>query len=193
MGDDPEEQAEVVSLINDELNRMNRFVTDLLMLAKSGRPDFIQPEELDIQAFTEELFNKARVIAKCDCRIDAKGSGTVFLDPQRLTQAVLNLVENANQHTPIEGLIALGSSRSRKHIRFWVRDTGIGIAAADQQRIFERFARATDTVRRSEGAGLGLAIVQAIARESGGRVELKSAPGKGSTFTLVFPVTRRRI
>jgi signal transduction histidine kinase len=186
MGDDPEEQAEVLDLVNSELDRMNRFVSDLLVLAKAGRPDFIRLESIELQAFTEELFTKAKVIANCDCQLEGYGTGDMQTDPQRLTQAILNLVENANQHTPVQGTIAIGSSRSRKHTRFWVRDTGVGIAAADQQRIFERFARASDTVRRSEGAGLGLAIVQAIAKGLGGRVELKSAPGKGSTFTLIF-------
>jgi signal transduction histidine kinase len=192
MGDDPEEQAEVLSLVNGELNRMNRFVTDLLLLAKAGRPDFVQFQAIQIDAFTEEIFNKARVIVECDCQMDAQGQGEMITDPQRLTQAILNLVENANQHTPSHGLIAVGSSRSRKHIRFWVRDTGIGIAPEDQQRIFERFARATDTVRRSEGAGLGLAIVQAIVKELNGRVEVKSILGRGATFTLVFPSRNRK-
>jgi signal transduction histidine kinase len=187
MGDDPDEQAEVLDLVHSELDRMNRFVNDLLVLAKAGRPDFIRLESIELKSFTEEIFTKARVIAACDCQIEGHGTGEMQTDPQRLTQAILNLVENANQHTPITGTIAIGSSRSRKQTRFWVRDTGVGIADNDQQRIFERFARASDTVRRSEGAGLGLAIVQAITKGLGGRIELKSAPGKGSTFTLVFP------
>jgi signal transduction histidine kinase len=187
MGDDPEEQAEVLELVYSELDRMNRFVNDLLVLAKAGRPDFIRLESIDLKPFTEEIFTKARVIAACDCQLEGQGIGEMQTDPQRLTQAILNLVENANQHTPITGTIAIGSSRSRKQTRFWVRDTGVGIADNDQQRIFERFARASDTVRRSEGAGLGLAIVQAITKGLGGRIELKSAPGKGSTFILIFP------
>jgi signal transduction histidine kinase len=191
MGDDPEEQAEVLDLVHSELDRMNRFVSDLLILAKAGRPDFIRMESIELKTFTEEIFTKARVIAACDCQMEGHGTGEMQTDPQRLTQAILNLVENANQHTPIQGTIAIGSSRSRKQVRFWVRDTGVGIAAADQQRIFERFARASDTVRRSDGAGLGLAIVQAIVRGLGGRIELKSAPNKGSVFTLIFPIYRK--
>jgi signal transduction histidine kinase len=191
MGDDPEEQAEVLELVHSELDRMNRFVNDLLVLAKAGRPDFIRLESIDIETFTEEIFTKARVIAACDCQLDGCGTGEMQTDPQRLTQAILNLVENANQHTPMTGTIAIGSSRSRKQIRFWVRDTGVGIVAADQQRIFERFARASDTVRRSEGAGLGLAIVQAITKGLGGRIELKSAPSRGATFTLIFPSRKK--
>ncbi|MCU0569999.1 MAG: ATP-binding protein [Oculatellaceae cyanobacterium Prado106] len=190
MGDDPEEQAEVVELVHDELNRMNRFVNDLLLLAKARRPDFIQLETVEMGALTEELFQKAKVVVACRCQLESKAEGELRTDRQRLTQAILNLVENANQHTPAGGEIAIGSSCSRKFVRFWVRDTGVGIAPADQARIFERFARASDTVRRSDGAGLGLAIVQAIALGLGGRVELKSSPGQGSTFTLLFPIAQ---
>lgn len=192
MSDDPEEQREVLALVNDELDRMNRFVNDLLTLAKSGRPDFIQPESLELEPFTEELYQKARVIAQCHCTLDAVTTGAAQLDRQRITQAVLNLVENANQHTPATGTIAIGSSRSRKNIRFWVRDTGKGISAADQKRIFERFARGSTGQRRSEGAGLGLSIVRVIAAASGGRLELKSKLGEGSTFTLILPLRGRK-
>ena len=190
MSDDPQEQREVLGIVNDELNRMNRFVNDLLTLAKAGRPDFMQPELIELESFTEELYHKARIIAQCQCKLDAVATGNVSLDRQRLTQAVLNLVENANQHTPQTGTIAIGSSKSRKNIRFWVRDTGKGISAADQKRIFERFARGSAAQRRSEGAGLGLSIVRAIAAAAGGRVEVKSKQGEGSTFTLILPISK---
>jgi signal transduction histidine kinase len=191
MGDDPEEQQEVLGLVNGELERMNRFVNDLLILAKAGRPDFIQPELVDLTSFTDELYQKAKVIADCELQLDEKGAGVVSIDRQRITQAILNLVENANQYTSAEGLITIGSSRSRRNLRFWVHDTGVGIAPADQKRIFERFARGTKQARKSEGAGLGLSIVQAIARGSGGKIDLKSQPGKGSTFTLIIPQRKR--
>lgn len=187
MGDDPDEQAETLSIVNDELNRMNRFVEDLLLLAKSQQPDFIQLESVDLAVLTEELYQKAKVIVGCECQLAAKASGVIQTDRQRLTQAIMNLVQNANQHTPEDGVIELGSSRNASSIRFWVRDTGSGIALDDQERIFERFARASNAPRCSEGAGLGLSIVQAIAAALAGQIELSSQLGKGSTFTLVFP------
>ncbi|MBW4464026.1 MAG: HAMP domain-containing protein [Pegethrix bostrychoides GSE-TBD4-15B] len=190
MSDDPQEQREVLGIVNDELNRMNRFVNDLLTLAKAGRPDFMRSELIELESFTEELYQKARIIAQCQCKLDAVATGNLSIDRQRLTQAVLNLVENANQHTPQTGTIAIGSSKSRKNIRFWVRDTGKGISAADQKRIFERFARGSTAQRRSEGAGLGLSIVRAIAAAAGGRIEVKSKQGEGSTFTLILPISK---
>lgn len=72
-------------------------------------------------------------------------------------------------------------------VRLWVRDEGPGVAEADQSRIFERFARGSGGKRRSEGAGLGLAIVEAIAEAHGGRVELWSRPADGARFTVVIP------
>jgi len=85
-------------------------------------------------------------------------------------------------------VIALGSTLTNGNAHFWVRDTGEGIALADQQRIFERFARGSRSRRRSEGAGLGLCIVRAIAIAHGGRVELLRRPGQDSTFTIVIPL-----
>ena len=188
MGEDPDEQKETLTIVNDELNRMNRFVGDILTLAKSERPDFIQPEAVDLEALTHEIYNKAKVITQCDCQLGQKGCGIVWLDRQRITQAVVNLVENANQHTPATGVITLGSALISQHVRFWVQDTGRGIHLQDQEHIFDQFARAKNQFRSSEGAGLGLSIVRAIAEASGGHIELQSKPGYGSKFTLVLPV-----
>jgi signal transduction histidine kinase len=104
---------------------------------------------------------------------------------------VLNLVRNAVEHTSDGAEIGLGSSTTGDDLRFWVRDTGPGVDERDQARIFERFARGRSGRRRSEGAGLGLAITAAIAHAHGGRVELDSIPGVGATFTLVLPGAAR--
>jgi signal transduction histidine kinase len=113
----------------------------------------------------------------------------IVADPDRLTQALVNLADNAVRHTPERGVIELGARIVEGEARLWVRDEGAGIAPEDQERVFERFARGRDRrTRETEGSGLGLAIVAAIARAHGGRVELASAPGAGSTFTLVIPV-----
>lgn len=188
MGNDPDEQQEVLGLVRDELERMKRIVQDLLLLAKASRPDFLKLECVDLDTFTEELYDKAKVLVSCTCELEQKGFGSIQIDRQRMTQAVMNLVDNANQHTPRTGRIYLGTAIGGREIRLWVRDTGKGIAPADQHRIFERFARANPHPHRSDGSGLGLAIIQAIVAASGGRVELESAPGQGSTFTLILPV-----
>ncbi|WP_414581176.1 sensor histidine kinase [Scytonema sp. PCC 10023] len=188
LGDDPQERRETVELVTDELDRMSRFVDDLLLLAKAEQPNFLNLQTVDISSLTEELYTKATALGERDWRLENKGMGRIVADRQRLTQAMMNLAENATQHTTDGDVIALGSEVLNGHAYFWVRDTGVGIDLADQERIFERFARGSHSYRRSEGAGLGLSIVSAIATAHGGRVELKSKPGKGSTFTIVIPL-----
>ncbi|MBW4477555.1 MAG: HAMP domain-containing histidine kinase [Tolypothrix brevis GSE-NOS-MK-07-07A] len=188
MGDDPQEQQETLAIVMDELDRMTRFVDDLMLLAKSERSDFLLLETVDIKSFTEELLQKATALAPRNWELDSRGTGEIVVDRQRLTQAVMNLAQNATQHTQDGNIISIGSGVSKGKVRFWVRDGGEGIAPDDQKRIFERFARAAKSRRRSEGAGLGLSIVRAITEAHGGKVYLKSTLGSGSTFTIVLPL-----
>jgi len=188
MGDTPEERRETLAIVTDELGRMSRFVDDLLLLAKAEQPDFLMLETVDIGALTEELYAKAIALAPRNWRLESKVSVSVVADRQRLTQAIMNLAQNATQHTTEGDTIALGSKLSGNNVRLWIRDTGQGIAPEEQKRIFERFARSSSSRRPSKGAGLGLSIVRAIAQAHGGRVELSSRPGGGSTFTLVLPI-----
>ena len=185
----PEKQPETIALITSELAQMNRLVNDLLLLTKAERPDFLifKPEDLDW--LTEELYLKVRTFSNDrDWQLESKGLYPATIDKQRFSQAVMNLVQNAVRHTQPGDTIALGSTATQSHLRFWVRDTGEGIAPADRKRIFERFARATNNNRQFEGAGLGLSIASAIVQAHQGRIELSSELGKGSTFTLVIPL-----
>ncbi len=187
MSDDPLERRETLALVTDELDRMSRFVDDLLLLVRAEQPDFLLVEDVDVTSLSEELYAKARALGHRRWLLEAVGAGAVAADRQRITQAVMNLAQNATQHTLPGQTIALGSAVEGGTVRFWVRDTGEGIAGAEQKRIFERFARAANTRRRSEGAGLGLAICKAIAEAHGGAVELQSRIGHGSTFTITLP------
>ena len=186
MGDDPEERRETLELVGDELDRMGRLVNDLLLLAKANRPDFLQPETLDLDDLTHELFTKASGLADRDWRLGAVGSGRIVADRQRLTQALLNLSQNAVTHTHEGDAVELGSHLANGGVRLWVKDTGPGVPEHEQARIFERFVRA-EAAPRGEGAGLGLAITRAIAEAHGGRVELDSQPGDGARFTVAIP------
>ncbi|MBD2099774.1 cell wall metabolism sensor histidine kinase WalK [Leptolyngbya sp. FACHB-261] len=183
------QKEETIALVMDELERMSRLVNDLLLLAKAERSDFLRlkPEELDW--LTEEIYLKARGLAKRDWRLESKGLSPITVDRQRLTQAVMNLVQNAIRHTKVGDTIALGSAVKGDRAYFWVRDTGEGISPDDQKRIFERFVRATGDLQ-SEGYGLGLSIVAAIAQSHGGQVELVSQLGHGSTFMIVLPLVQ---
>ncbi|MBW4511329.1 MAG: HAMP domain-containing protein [Scytonematopsis contorta HA4267-MV1] len=186
--DDPQEVEETIVLVNDELERMERFVNDLILLAKAEHPDFLQLETVDIAILTEEIFTKVRALAERNWQLERVGKGKIIADRQRLTQAVMNLAQNATQYTTTTDTISLGSLINKDKFSFWVRDTGEGIVEVDQKRIFQRFARAANSRRRSEGAGLGLSIVQAIVEAHKGEITLESKPGEGSTFTLILPL-----
>ena len=183
--EDPAGRRRALELVLDEVKRMGRMVDDLILLAKSNEPDFLQLEPVDVGALTNELHAKASALGPRAWRIDSAGRGIIVADRQRLTQAVVQLAQNAVEHTDTGAEIALGSDVSPGGARFWVRDTGSGIASEDRERIFERFERGSNESR--EGTGLGLAIVTAIARAHGGRAELDSSHEAGATFSITVP------
>ena len=191
LDDDPQERQETIELVMDELDRMGRLVSDMILLAKSEIPNSLQLETIEIRAFTEELFAKATALAQRNWLLSIEAEGQMVGDRQKLTGALLNLLRNAVQHTDAADTIELGDRlNSDGQIQFWVRDTGEGIRPADQQRVFARFARGPH--RRSDGSGLGLAIASAVADAHGGQIELVSQLGKGATFHLILPMAGPR-
>lgn len=190
LGDDPREKEETVALVLDELARMSRIVNDLLLLAKAEEPDFLELGPVDVDVLTDELHAKTSALGPRTWVVESHAAGVVVADRQRLTQAVVQLAQNAVQHTRDGDEIALGSFLDGDELRLWVRDSGPGIDPAEQERVFERFVRARGN-RHRDGAGLGLSIVRAIALAHDGRVELSSRPGRGAVLTLVVPVDGR--
>ncbi len=188
MGDDPQERRETVALVMDELDRMSRMVDDLLVLARAERPDFLRPETVAVARLMTDLFVKATALGPRHWRLGEVAQVTVRGDPHRLTQALTQLVQNAVQFTTEGDTIELSATVTDGWLHLSVRDTGVGIDPADQERIFQRFARVGAGAHRRDGTGLGLAIVAAIAAAHRGRVTVDSAPGAGSTFTLVLPM-----
>ncbi len=174
-------------MIQDELDRMNRFVDDLLLLVRASRPDFLRPEPLDLDLLTHDVFAKARLLGDRAWIAGRHGDrARCSGDPQRLTQALMNLAENAVRHTQPGEPIWIGSSLERE------RGSALGARRGPGHRpggpaAYLRALRARDErLRGSSGAGLGLAIVKAIAEAHGGRVELEPA-GTGAHFELVIP------
>jgi signal transduction histidine kinase len=182
---DPAARDRTIDLVLDEVKRMGRIIDDLILLAQSDEPDFLRLESVDVSALTNDVYAKARALGDRNWRIDALGRGMIVADGQRLTQAVVQLAKNAVQHTEEGAEIGLGSAVAPGAARFWVRDTGSGVAAEDRERIFERFERGPD--ESGEGAGLGLAIVTAIARAHGGQAELDGAGDAGARFSITVP------
>ena len=184
---DPIERAESTRLVLDELDRMARIVDDLLLLAKSDHPDFLDPHPIDVADLTHETLAKSRRLGDRAWLLEGTAAIVMVADRQRLTQAVMNLTRNAVEHTSLGEQIAIGSRVDGTDVHIWVADKGEGIPYDIQPHIFRRFSRAASGQRTTEGAGLGLAIVEAIVLAHGGRVTVDSAPGIGSRVTLILP------
>jgi signal transduction histidine kinase len=184
---DPTDVRDTVALVDEELARMNRLVSDLLLLARAEQPEFVRPQPVDVAALTAVAFDQVRRLGDREWVLETAATVDAMVDPQRVTQALVALADNAVRYTEPGARIALGSQLTGGELRFWVADSGSGVSEADQARVFERFARGAAGARRSDGAGLGLSIVQAIAVAHGGRVLLDSPPGSGATFTVVLP------
>ncbi|HJR96806.1 MAG TPA: ATP-binding protein [Actinomycetota bacterium] len=187
MGDDPEERRATLALIDDELERMHRIVNDLLILAKAERADFLRLGPVDLSELTKELLAKAEALGERAWRLGGVARGIVIGDRQRLTQATMQLAQNAVQHTAEGAEIEIGSQVLGGEVELWVRDSGEGIPPEELDRVFDRFARGGGR-RASDGAGLGLSIVRAIAEAHHGRVTVGSELGRGSRFSIVVPV-----
>jgi signal transduction histidine kinase len=186
---DPEDLGRTIDLVLDEIDRMTRLVNELTLLAAATRPDFVRRSEMDAGDLIATVFEKARVLAERDWQVVVGQDVSLSADRQRLTQAMLQLAQNAVQHTESGQQITLGADADDGHVRLWVRDAGEGIEPSEQHEVFRRFYRGKSPGDHgaSGHTGLGLSIVSAIAEAHGGTVELASAPGSGATFTLVIP------
>lgn len=190
MGDDPQDRAETLALVTDELDRMNRMVDDLLTLAKAEQPGFLDIEEVELADLTVSVVAKARALGERKWRVDEVAEARIPADRQRLTQALMQLASNAVRHTADDGQIAVGSAVQDGFVRLWVRDDGPGVPPADREKIFRRFLRGRSGGH--EGAGLGLAIVRSIAEAHGGTVAVEDAPGGGACFVITIPMREVR-
>ncbi|MGW6175249.1 sensor histidine kinase [Arthrobacter sp. NPDC055138] len=182
---DPVDVESVRGIALDELDRMRLLVDDLVLLAKAERPGFISVAGVEVGQLTDDVLDKARALGERRWMVDARAEVRWPLDSRRITQAWLQLVANAAKFSEAGSTVAIGSAVRGDELRLWVRDEGTGILPEDQARIFDRFTRGSNGTR-AEGSGLGLTIVSAIAAAHGGTVELASAPGAGSTFTILI-------
>lgn len=192
LGDDPTERAASVETINDELDRMNRYVNDLLLLAKAESGEFLQMEPVDVGELAIALDARVQTLGERDWRLvtaPPPGSVALLADRARLMQAVLNLAANATQHTEPGDVVSLGIETTDSTVRIWVSDTGPGIDPGVIDQLFERrFRGAASRARRSEGMGIGLSIVDAIARGHGGHATAANDPAGGARFTIELPL-----
>jgi signal transduction histidine kinase len=180
LDDDPARRDETIALLLAELDRMATLVTDLRTLAQSERADFLRRQPVDAGELVRDAASLASVLAEREWVVGPVDEAVVEGDRERLLQVLLALVQNAVDATDEGDRIELGSERVGDHMVFRVRDSGPGVPPADQQRIFERFARGATA--RPGGSGLGLSIVAAIAKAHGGTAWVESDHGSGATF-----------
>jgi two-component system OmpR family sensor kinase len=185
------DRARYLAVVDDEAVRLERLIGDLLDLAKmeAGGQE-LRKETVALSDLWGRLRDRhAPTAAAADVALTFEETGlTVQADAGRLEQALSNLVANAIRFTPASGTVRVAAMALPHATRIDVVDSGIGLSADDQARVFDRFYK-QDGSRSRGGSGLGLSIVRAIAGAHGGTATVHSTPGQGSTFSLTFPTT----
>lgn len=192
--DDPDAAIHFVSQIQGQCNRLERLIADMMTLARAqAGKQHLRPTTVDIDAVIADSIATYAPIASAkgiNLRHDHPDAATVlaYADREATLTIANNVIGNAIRYTPEGGEVVVSSRRDGEFAVFSVRDNGIGIPQQEQRRVFERFYRADKSRKHtSSGTGLGLAIVKNLTQSQGGRVSLKSRPGKGSTFEIFLP------
>jgi signal transduction histidine kinase len=182
-----DDTAPEIDVALDELGRIEQILERLLFLAKADQPDFVVLEPLDLEPFLEAVFMRWSEVAPRAWRLGALASGVLTVDQEALRCALDALLENAVKYSDRGDSIVVRSRSISGEVVIEVEDSGCGIAPDALTHIFERFARADAARTRVHGGvGLGLAIVDAIAKAHGGRCTVRSTP-TGTTFALRMP------
>jgi two-component system, OmpR family, sensor histidine kinase SenX3 len=190
--DDPEVARRFAERIHHESRRLARLVSELLELSRlQGAEPLPAQVPVAVDRIINEVMDRSRTAASAkdiELLVDGTRGLTVYGSEGQLVTAVANLVENAIAYSPEETSVRITSAVANELVEIAVADEGIGIAPRDLDRIFERFYRADQARSRvTGGTGLGLAIVRHIAVNHGGRVDVTSTVGKGSTFIFRLP------
>lgn len=193
----PADRAEYLQTIVNESERLTRLLNNVLDFSRIDRGE--KDYQLRPAPVADLVRAAARAIAypaslkRIAVAVEVPDDPCVApVDPDAIQQALLNLLTNALKYSGNTHTIAIALSRTDSDVPIRVRDWGIGIAPPDHQRIFEKFYRVPGGENQSiPGTGLGLALVAHIVAGHGGRVEVESAPGIGSTFTIFLPAEPR--
>jgi signal transduction histidine kinase len=172
-------------MLVDELDIMGRVVEDLTTLARADDPAFLKVRSLPLDRFMTCVAAKAGTILPGRVLVQSAVPGEMLrADPQRLAQALVNLLQNAARHARGQEPVRLGVQTEPANWRFEVADEGGGLPPGDEQAVFEPFSTGGS---RDSGTGLGLWIVRGIARAHGGECGVVNQPGRGATFWIRIP------
>ena len=183
------DQVEQLQLVASESESMGRLVNDLLEIARDDAGQLqLACRQIDPYAVLQALVSRLQpaISGRLQLQPAADGCGQVRTDPERLSQCLTNLIENALKYSPAGSAIQLGLSSEGDQVVFHIRDQGAGVPEADRERIFERFKRGS-TSGSTSGHGIGLAVVKTLMDRMGGKVLVADAPGGGADFQLWLP------
>jgi heavy metal sensor kinase len=191
----PQDTLAALEEVLQEIKRMTELVDALLILARADEGSApLHREAVDLRAIVEETRETGELLAEeSGVTLEVAvppAPVTLDVDAQRIRQLLLNLLTNAVKYTPRGGHVSVSLSEQDGRVTLAVADTGVGIAVGDLPHIFDRFWRADSARTRTgerPGVGLGLAISKWIAEAHGGRIDVTSRPGRGSTFTVTLP------
>ncbi|RDV84035.1 HAMP domain-containing sensor histidine kinase [Ammonifex thiophilus] len=186
--EDPQVVAEAAAAINRAAGLMERLVNDLLLLMRIQSPAGLRQEEIALDELVNEIVSDAAIIAegvtvvkKEFPRVRVRG------DRDYLRRAIWALVDNAIKYNRPGGRVMVSLAVVGEEARLEVADTGVGIPPTEINRIFDCFYRLDSAREQGKGFGIGLCLAKSIAEAHGGRIEVKSELGQGSTFTLILP------
>ncbi len=184
------DRKRILSIISNQVSLLDRMVGDLLESSRveAGHLE-LKKSPYDVRDIVKEAVSLHESSSKIhQISFVAEGPMTCDCDPLRINQVMHNLMSNAIKYSPHGGTIKVAIRKEEGFARVTIQDQGIGIDAEDQHKIFEPFRRTKATKQTIPGVGLGLSVAKKIVEAHGGKVELSSAPGKGSTFAIKLPL-----
>ena len=189
----PDEVRHQLGVVERNVDRLDRLVADLLQTAQVERGlVHLERERTDIAALVRQSLEAVRpAVEAAGLTLTSQVPQRLIamVDPQRFAQVIDNLLSNAVKYTPAGGRVEVDLSVTHDRVELVVIDTGIGISVRDRSHVFSRFFRTRHASRRSiQGIGLGLSITKAIVDSHGGRIEVESEEGRGSTFRIRLPL-----
>jgi signal transduction histidine kinase len=191
----PAEYQELLRSLREDAQRMTQLVGELLTLARADAgQQLLTREQLELGELVQSVVQSMQPLATergVQLSEQVQPHVTVSGDQMRLTQLLINLVDNALRHTPADGRVTIEVAQQAGRAQLRVVDTGAGISAEHLPHVFERFYRADPSRARVDGgSGLGLAIGQWIVQAHGGHIAVESEVGQGSTFTVDLPLVK---
>ncbi|MCG6944971.1 MAG: HAMP domain-containing histidine kinase [Deltaproteobacteria bacterium] len=191
----PEEYQGVLESGLEEIDRISHLVEGLLLLARADAGVLrLDLRSVELKELLQEIYEQMKVVANdhsVSLQTASMEAVSIQGDREHLRRLLLNVVDNAIKYTPAGGSVTLSLQHDGEWALLKISDTGIGLSQEEQERIFSRFHRATEARSRDEkGVGLGLSIARSVAEAHGGRIQVESTPGQGSTFTVLLPQTQ---